>query len=67
MIAVASRIILRYVAAALVTYGLMTSDIGSKVGADPDILIALEVGLGAAIAGLTEAWYFLAKRWGSAK
>lgn len=57
-----ARIILRYGAAALVTYGLLPHEIGEQVSTDPD-LIAL---LGVAIGVLTEAAYAYAKRNGGA-
>jgi hypothetical protein len=64
MIPVISRIALRYVAAALVTYGVITSDIGEALGSDPDILVGVEIAAGALIAGAVEVWCCLARRWG---
>ena len=64
MIPVISRIALRYIAAALVTYGIVSSDIGGSLGADPDILVGVEIAVGALIAASVELWYFFAKRWG---
>ena len=55
-----SRIILRYLAAALVTYGLVPVDVGAQIAMDPD-LIAL---LGLTLAALVELSYKLAKRRG---
>ena len=60
MIAPISRIILRYLAAALVTYGLVPVDVGAQIAMDPD-LIAL---LGLTLAALVELIYNLAKRRG---
>lgn len=66
MTAVVARIILRYVAAALVTYGVLSSDLGDTFGADADVAVALEVMLGALLGLATEGWYYLAKRVGGA-
>ena len=60
MIGPISRIILRYLAAALVTYGIVPVDVGAQIAMDPD-LIAL---LGLALAALVELIYTLAKRRG---
>ena len=60
MIGPISRIILRYLAAALVTYGLVPVDVGAQIAMDPD-LIAL---LGLTLAALVELVYNLAKRRG---
>ena len=55
-----SRIILRYLAAALVTYGIVPVDVGAQIAMDPD-LIAM---LGLTLAALVELIYNLAKRRG---
>ena len=60
MIGPISRIILRYLAAALVTYGIVPVDVGAQIAMDPD-LIAL---LGFTLAALVELSYKLAKRRG---
>jgi hypothetical protein len=60
MIGPISRIILRYLAAALVTYGIVPVDVGAQIAMDPD-LIAL---LGLTLAALVELIYTLAKRCG---
>lgn len=60
MIGPISRIALRYIAAALVTYGLVPHDVGSQIAVDPD-LISLA---GAVIGFATEALYAIAKRKG---
>jgi len=60
MIGPISRIILRYLAAALVTYGIVPVDVGAQIAMDPD-LIAL---LGLTLAALVELIYKLAKRRG---
>ena len=55
-----SRIILRYLAGALVTYGVVPVDVGAQIAMDPD-LIAM---LGLTLAALVELIYNLAKRRG---
>lgn len=49
-----ARIILRYVAAMLVTTGMVGPDIGDQIGADPDLVHVITMALGAIIALLTE-------------
>lgn len=49
-----ARIILRYLAATLVTSGLVGPDIGEQLGADPDLVHLLAMAIGAGIALLTE-------------
>ena len=60
MISVIARIVLRYAAAALVTMGLLDSEIGYQIGADPDLLVL--VGAGVALA--VEMAYATAKKLG---
>lgn len=60
MVAVVARIALRYAAAALVTAGLLDVDLGSQLGADPDILILVGGGIGLVV----EMAYAAAKRLG---
>ena len=60
MISVIARIVLRYAAAALVTMGLLDSEIGYQIGADPDLLVL--VGAGVALA--VEMAYAAAKKLG---
>ena len=64
MIAVFIRIALRYGAGVLVARGLLGADDASAFSADPDIQMALETGLGLAIAATTEWWHVLARRFG---
>ncbi|RWE26654.1 MAG: hypothetical protein EOS41_05860 [Mesorhizobium sp.] len=64
MTAVIIRIALRYGAGVLVARGLLGSDDASAFSNDPDIQMALETGLGLAIGGATEAWHYLARRFG---
>ena len=58
MTAVFARILLRYLASALVTAGYLDADLGRQIGADPDILVIVGgvIGLGVEMA------YAVAKR-----
>lgn len=58
------RILLRYLAAAMVARGLISVDIGDTLSGDADIAAALELVVGLAVAAVTEGWYFLARRFG---
>lgn len=60
MTAVISRIVLRYLAAALVTAGYLDADLGQQIGADPDLIMLVGLALGAAV----EMAYAAAKRLG---
>jgi len=64
MIAVITRIALRYGAGVLVARGLLGADDASAFSADPEIQMALETGLGLAIAAAAEWWHLLARRFG---
>jgi hypothetical protein len=58
------RIALRYGAAVLVTRGLLGADDAAALSTDPDIAMAIEVGVGAAIAGGTELWHWVSAKLG---
>jgi hypothetical protein len=60
MIAVVSRILARYLAAALMTTGLLAPDMAEAFGADPDVIIAFGALLTLGVEGL----YVAAKRLG---
>jgi preprotein translocase subunit Sec61beta len=60
MIGPIARIILRYVAAALVTYGLVPLEVGAQIAVDPDLIAVLGLALGA----MVEIGYALARRRG---
>lgn len=60
MTAVIARIILRYLAASLVTAGYLDADLGQQIGADPDLLILVGSALGLSV----EMAYAVAKRLG---
>ena len=57
------RILLRYVAMALVTRGLISDEAGATLATDPDVQLVV----GALIGFATEAWYVLARRLGWSK
>lgn len=67
MTAVVARIVLRYAAGALVIKGLLPEETGTQIASDADILSIVETGLGLGIGAVTEAWYFLARKFGWAK
>lgn len=67
MTAVIIRIALRYGAGLLIAKGFLSPDIGSGLSDDPDVLMAIEMGVGVAMGIASEAWYFFARRWGWAK
>jgi hypothetical protein len=54
---VLARIILRYLAAALMTAGILAPDVADQIGADPDLVMLL----GSGLAVLTELAYARAK------
>ena len=60
MIAVISRILARYLAAALMTAGLIAPDVADTLGTDPDVLMAIGAGIALAVEGA----YVAARRLG---
>lgn len=58
------RILLRYIAGALILKGLLPADLGNELANDPEVISALELVIGAGIAAVVEGWYWLAKRMG---
>lgn len=67
MIAVFVRIALRYGAGALVLKGLLAPEVGVELAEDPDVQMAIQVVAGFVAAAASEAWYYLARRFGWAK
>lgn len=61
------RILLRYGAGILVARGLLLPDDASAIYSDPEIVIGIETAIGAGMAALSEAWYWLARKFGWAK
>jgi hypothetical protein len=62
-----TRIFLRYVAAILVTKGLIAPDMGHILSNDPDLATGLHLAFGMVAALVAEGWYYLAHRFGWAK
>lgn len=60
MQALVARIFLRYVAGALVGWGLLGETAGYQIANDPDLAILLGMGIGA----ITEAVYVIARKQG---
>lgn len=58
------RIAMRYLAAALVARGLLLPSDGDMLATDPQIIAAIEIALGAALAAAAEGWYWIARRLG---
>ena len=58
------RILLRYGAAVLVTRGLLGADDAAAISTDPDIAMAVEVGIGGAIGVGAEVWHWASARLG---
>lgn len=59
-----ARIIVRYVAGALVAKGLIDASTGKGIAADADLVWLVDAGLGFGIGAAMEGWYWLAKRYG---
>jgi hypothetical protein len=59
-----ARIILRYVAGALIARGLLAPSDGDWINGDPDLMEAVTAGIGFVIMGGTEIAYRIAKRLG---
>lgn len=58
------RIVLRYGAGFLVARGLLGESDGNMLASDPEVAALIETGVGLAIGVTSEAWYYLAKRFG---
>ena len=59
-----ARIIMRYLAGALVAKGILDPTIGGTLASDPDILMAVEVVLGLIVGAVSEFSYARAKKTG---
>ena len=59
-----TRILLRYGAGVLIAWGVFSPVLGEQLASDPDVAMALQVGIGVAVAALTEGYYWLARRQG---
>ena len=60
MTAVLARLIARYLAGALVAYGIIDGGTGQTIALDPDLALAI----GAGLTAVTEVGYALAKKYG---
>ena len=58
------RIGLRYGAGFLVARGLLGESDGNMLASDPEVAALIETGVGLALGAVSEAWYYLAKRFG---
>lgn len=58
------RIVLRYGAGFLVARGMLGESDGNMLAADPEVAASIETGIGLAIVLVSEAWYWLARRFG---
>ena len=58
------RIALRYLAGALVAWGLVSPETGAVIVADPDLQALLLIGVGGLLGAATEALYARARRSG---
>jgi len=58
------RIGLRYGAGFLVARGLLGESDGNMLASDPEVAALIETGVGFALGAASEAWYWLAKRFG---
>ncbi len=67
MASVIIRILLRYMSAALIAKGFLSPDLGGFITTDPDVVSAIEVGVGLSVGLIAEGWYVLARRFGWSK
>lgn len=64
MTGIVIRIALRYLAGILIAKGFLAPEDGMQITADPDVAMALQIAAGALVGSFSEAWFWLAKRWG---
>lgn len=64
MIAPLTRIVLRWIAGILVAKGFFAPEDGLWLQSDPDVAMAGQMALGAAVGALAETWYYVARRMG---
>lgn len=67
MTAPIARILLRYLAGALFLAAGVDDSFGQQFINDPDVLNLTQLALSAAITGVTEGWYWAARKFGWAK
>lgn len=61
------RIFLRWLAGFLIAKGIFSESDASMIATDPELAAMIEVGLGMALGAISEAWYFLARKFGWSK
>lgn len=61
------RIFLRWLAGFLIAKGIFSESDASMIANDPELAAMIEVGLGVALGAISEAWYFLARKFGWSK
>ena len=59
-----ARILLRYGAGVLIAKGVLPDDVGHSIMNDPDLLQVATTIIGVILAGTSEGWYWLAKKFG---
>lgn len=64
MLAPLARVILRYVAGALLGAGVSVGAAGYVLADDPDLVMLVSIGLSFLIGAASEGFYYLAKKYG---
>lgn len=64
MSAVIIRIGLRYAAGVLIAKGFLAPEEGMQITTDPDVAMALQIAAGAIVGAVSEAWFYIAKKFG---
>lgn len=59
-----ARIVVRYGAGALVALGIFGAVSEKQIASDPDLIWLAEILIGLVASGATEAWYYLARKFG---
>lgn len=67
MIGPVSRIAARYIAGALIAKGFVDVTTGTALATDADFIAIAQVVIGFVVGGLTEAFYWMARKMGWAK
>lgn len=62
-----ARIISRYIVGAILMKAGIDATTAASVGADPDVVVVVQAGVGLGVAVVTEGFYALARRFGWAK
>ena len=59
-----ARILIRYVSAFLIAKGFFDGETVRLLSEDPELAAILEIAIGAALGAASEAFYFIAKKYG---